>query len=165
MSVNGESSTDRTVLAALFDSTPLTRPELASHTGLSRPTISDAVRQCFPDAVPAQVTRVYNAVDTAESIHFNQIHAEDNGRVGYDKRCKKCDQVLEMSDIVKGYEYEPDHYVIFEKDDLDKLRLKSTKVIGGPPLLIDASVDAVKRWKFDDAKDETTQAVEFKYNN
>lgn len=73
--------------------------------------------------------RVYNAVDTAESIHFNQIHRDDNGRVGYDKKCKKCDQVLEMSDIVKGYEYEPDMYVIFEKDDLDKLKLKSTKVI------------------------------------
>ena len=73
--------------------------------------------------------RVYNAVDTAETIHFNQIHRDDNGRVGYDKRCKKCDQVLEMSDIVKGYEYEPDMYVIFEKDDLDKLKLKSTKVI------------------------------------
>ena len=26
--------------------------------------------------------RVYNAVDTAESIHFNQIHRDDNGRVG-----------------------------------------------------------------------------------
>jgi len=34
-----------------------------------------------------------------------------------------------MSDIVKGFEYEPDMYVIFEKDDLDKLKLKSTKVI------------------------------------
>jgi TonB family protein len=43
--------------------------------------------------------------------------------------------------------------------------VKSTKVIGGPPLLIDASVDAVKRWKFEEAKDETTQPVEFKYNN
>ena len=40
--------------------------------------------------------------------------------------------------------------------------VKSTKVIGGPPLLIDASLDAVKRWKFEDGKDETTQAVEFK---
>lgn len=73
--------------------------------------------------------RVYNAVDTAEAIHFNQIHRDDNGRVGYDKKCKKCDQVLEMSDIVKGFEYEPDMYVIFEKDDLDKLKLKSTRVI------------------------------------
>lgn len=73
--------------------------------------------------------RVYNAVDTAESISFNQIHRDDNGRVGYDKKCKKCNQTLEMDDIVKGYQYEPDMYVIFEKDDLDKLKLKSTKVI------------------------------------
>ena len=43
--------------------------------------------------------------------------------------------------------------------------VKSTKVIGGPPLLIDASIDAIKRWKFEEAKEETTQPVEFKYNN
>jgi TonB family protein len=51
--------------------------------------------------------------------------------------------------------------VVISKDG----NVKSTKVIGGPPLLIDASVDAVKRWKFEDAKDETTQPVEFRYNN
>jgi DNA end-binding protein Ku len=85
--------------------------------------------------------RVYNAVDTAETIHFNQIHRDDNGRVGYDKKCKKCDQVLEMSDIVKGYEYEPDMYVIFEKDDLDKLKLKSTKVIDIEGFVDEAEID------------------------
>ena len=73
--------------------------------------------------------RVYNAVDTAESISFNQIHRECNGRIGYDKRCKKCNNQVENDDIVKGFQYEPDQYVIFEKDDLDKLKLKSTKVI------------------------------------
>jgi DNA end-binding protein Ku len=73
--------------------------------------------------------RVYNAVDTAESISFNQIHRDDNGRIGYDKRCKKCNNLVENDEIVKGYQYEPDMYVIFEKDDLDKLKLKSTKVI------------------------------------
>jgi len=73
--------------------------------------------------------RVYNAVDTAESISFNQIHRDDNGRIGYDKRCKKCNQLVENEEIVKGFQYEPDMYVIFEKDDLDKLKLKSTKVI------------------------------------
>jgi DNA end-binding protein Ku len=85
--------------------------------------------------------RVYNAVDTAETIHFNQIHRDDNGRVGYDKRCKKCDQILEMSDIVKGYEYEPDMYVIFEKDDLDKLKLKSTKVIDIEGFVDESEID------------------------
>ena len=43
--MNGESPTDRSVLVTLFDHSPLTRPELAAHTGLSRPTISDAVRR------------------------------------------------------------------------------------------------------------------------
>ncbi len=73
--------------------------------------------------------RIYNAVDTGESVSFNQIHKECNGRIGYDKRCKKCSNQVDNDEIVKGFQYEPDQYVIFEKDDLDKLKLKSTKVI------------------------------------
>ncbi len=73
--------------------------------------------------------RVYNAVDTAESISFNQIHRECNGRIGYDKRCKKCSNQVDNEEIVKGFQYEPDQYVIFEKDDLEKVKLKSTRVI------------------------------------
>src|SRR5215470_17035658 len=34
--------------------------------------------------------RIYNAVDTEETIRFNQLHKEDNGPVGYEKKCKKC---------------------------------------------------------------------------
>jgi glucokinase len=41
----GGLSADRSVLAALFDGAPLTRPELAAHTSLSRPTVSDVVRR------------------------------------------------------------------------------------------------------------------------
>ncbi len=72
---------------------------------------------------------IYNAIETSESISFNQLHKEDNGRIGYDKRCKKCSKVVKSEDIVKGYEYEPDQYVIVENEDLAKLKLKSTKVI------------------------------------
>jgi DNA end-binding protein Ku len=73
--------------------------------------------------------RIYNAVDTGQSVSFNQLHRECNGRIGYDKRCKKCEKRVTNDDIIKGYQYEPDQYVIFEKDDLEKLKLKSTKVI------------------------------------
>ena len=73
--------------------------------------------------------RIYSAVDSAQSIRFNQLHRDCNGRVGYDKRCKKCSDTVANEDIVKGYQYEPDQYVVFEKDDLEKLKLKSTKVI------------------------------------
>lgn len=41
--------------------------------------------------------------------------------------------------------------------------VKSTKVLGGHPLLVDAAVDAVRKWKFEAASEETTGVVEFKF--
>jgi DNA end-binding protein Ku len=72
---------------------------------------------------------VYNAVDTEQAISFHLLHREDHGPVGYDKRCKKCNRVIPAEEIVKGYKYEPERYVIVEKDDLDRINLKSTKII------------------------------------
>lgn len=72
---------------------------------------------------------IYNAIETSETISFKQLHKEDNGPVGYDKRCKKCNKIIKSEDIVKGYQYEPDQFVIVEAEDLAKLKLKSTKVI------------------------------------
>ncbi len=73
--------------------------------------------------------RIYNAVDTAQTIRFNQLHKACNGQVGYDKKCKKCSKKVGNQDIVKGYQYEPEQYVIIEQEDLEKIKLKSTKVI------------------------------------
>ena len=42
--------------------------------------------------------------------------------------------------------------------------VKSWKVIGGHPLLVDAAVDAVKRWKYEAAADESVELVEFKFS-
>jgi TonB family protein len=39
-------------------------------------------------------------------------------------------------------------------------RVKSTKVLGGSPVLIQAAADAVQKWKFDVAPQETTEAVQ-----
>ncbi len=73
--------------------------------------------------------RVYSAIESSETIRFNQLHVEDYGRIAYDKRCKKCNNVVSNDEIVKGYEYEPDQYVVIEQEDIDKLRVKSTRVI------------------------------------
>jgi len=42
-------------------------------------------------------------------------------------------------------------------------RVKSTRVIGGHPILVQACQDAVKDWKFVTAPEETTQIVEFDF--
>ena len=42
--------------------------------------------------------------------------------------------------------------------------VKSTKIVGGHPLLVNAATDAVKKWKFEPASEETTGVVEFKFD-
>src|SRR5205814_5582801 len=73
--------------------------------------------------------RIYNAVDTEETIRFNQLHKDDNGAVGYEKKSKKCGKGLTSEEIVKGYQFEPEQYVIVSPEDIEKIKLKSTKVI------------------------------------
>lgn len=73
--------------------------------------------------------RIYSAIETSEVIRFNQLHKEDYGRIGYDKKCKKCNETVSSAEIVKGYEYEPDQYVLITDEDFSKLRLKSTRII------------------------------------
>jgi DNA end-binding protein Ku len=73
--------------------------------------------------------RIYNAIETSEKISFNQLHREDFGPVGYDKRCKKCGEVLTNDQITKGYQYEPDRYAIVEPEDVAKIKIKTTKAV------------------------------------
>jgi DNA end-binding protein Ku len=72
---------------------------------------------------------VYNALSSSESISFNLLHKDCSGSIGYLKRCKKCGETVGNDQIVKGYQYEPDKFVIVEKEDLEKVRLKSTRII------------------------------------
>ncbi len=73
--------------------------------------------------------QIYSAVNSKSSIKFKQLHKEDNGAIGYSKVCKSCEKVVPYGDIVKGYEYEPDNYVVLEKSDFEKIKLKSSKAI------------------------------------
>lgn len=41
--------------------------------------------------------------------------------------------------------------------------LKDTKVVGGNPLLVNAAMDALKKWKFEPADTESSGTVEFKF--
>ena len=73
--------------------------------------------------------RLYNAVDSSTTIRFNQLHNKDHGRVGYDKSCKSCGETLGPEDIVKGYEFAPDEYVVVSGEEMKTLRLKSTRIL------------------------------------
>lgn len=42
--------------------------------------------------------------------------------------------------------------------------LKETKVLGGNPVLVQASLAAIKKWKYEPAKSETTVVVKFDFD-
>ncbi len=73
--------------------------------------------------------QIFSAVNKGNDISFKQLHNEDNGGISYKKVCKSCDKEVPYGDIVKGYEYEPDNYVVLEKSDFEAIKLKSNKAI------------------------------------
>ena len=73
--------------------------------------------------------RIYNAIDSSETISFNLLSKEGHNPVSYEKKDKVTGQTLKTEDIVKGYQYEPGQYVIIDAEDFAKVKLKSEKVI------------------------------------
>lgn len=72
--------------------------------------------------------RLYAATESAKRVAMNQLHKDCHQRVRNQLVCPNHGPVA-RDDIVKGYEYEKDSYVIVPQDDIDSIKLKSSKVI------------------------------------
>ena len=73
--------------------------------------------------------KVFPATESAASISFNQLHAECQTRIHQKRWCSHCDREVPLSEIVKGYEFEKGRYVVVNEDDIQKVRVESTRVI------------------------------------
>lgn len=62
-------------------------------------------------------------------IHFNQLHKEDNSRIRYKKTCGHCGKEITAKDIVKGYEYDKDKYVVITDEEIEKIKTEKEKSI------------------------------------
>ena len=72
--------------------------------------------------------KAFTANNTSEEVKLNQLHKDCNQRVRNQLVCPTHGPIS-RDDLVKGYEYEKDTYVIIEKSDLDAIRLESTKTV------------------------------------
>lgn len=73
--------------------------------------------------------RLYTAVDSGKSISFDWLTKNEHHKVGYTKTDKETGERIDKNDIVKGYEYEPDQYVIIGDEDFEKVKPKTSKSI------------------------------------
>ena len=62
-------------------------------------------------------------------IHLNQLHKEDNSRIRYKKTCAHCGKELTSADIVKGFEYDDDKYVVITDEEIEKIKTEKEKSI------------------------------------
>ena len=72
--------------------------------------------------------RLFSAA-RSETISFNLLHKEDHSRIRQVVYCQAEDKPVPRSELVKGYEYEKDHYVEIEDEDIKKVAPKTAKVM------------------------------------
>src|SRR3954467_7015639 len=87
--------------------------------------------------------KVFPATDSGATLSFNQLHAECQTRIQQKRWCPKCEREVPNTDIVKGYEFEKGRYVVMEDEDVEKVRVESTRVINLEKFSDDTAIDAI----------------------
>ena len=86
--------------------------------------------------------RLYSAA-RSETVSFNQLHKADNSRVKQVLYCQAEDKPIPRSEIVKGFEYEKDRYVVVEDEEIRKVAPKTAKTMEILEFVKNAEVDPV----------------------
>jgi DNA end-binding protein Ku len=72
--------------------------------------------------------KLYASADTSKDFSFNQLDNKGH-RIQQKKWCPVEDREIPYSDLKKGYKISKDNYVVVEKEDLDKIKMKTTQSI------------------------------------
>jgi len=73
--------------------------------------------------------KLYSTSESSRGISFNWIHEECGTRVQQRFWCPKHERIVEREELVKGYEFARDQYVLFTPDELKKLDAQATEAV------------------------------------
>lgn len=65
----------------------------------------------------------------SDELCFHLLHHKDFGRISHERVCNKCGLAVDYKDIVRGYEYEKDRYVVVSDQDFEKVYPQASKNI------------------------------------
>jgi DNA end-binding protein Ku len=86
--------------------------------------------------------KLYSAA-RSETVSFNQLHKHDNSRVKQVLYCQAEDKPVPRAELVKGYEYEKDKYVVIDDEDIKKVAPKTAKTMEVLEFVKSADVDPI----------------------
>src|SRR5881398_1290124 len=87
--------------------------------------------------------KLYAATSPQAGISFNLLHSACGSRLKQQYLCAKEGVVVERSDMVKGFEFAKDQYVVFTPDELKALEEKGTQTIEIVSFIPTKSVDPI----------------------
>src|ERR1700680_37319 len=83
-----------------------------------------------------------HAAARSQAVSFHQLHC-DHSRVKQVLYCRAEDKPVSRSELVKGFEYEKDRYVVVEERELDQMAPRSSRVMEVLEFVPEAEVDPV----------------------
>ncbi|HLG57622.1 MAG TPA: Ku protein [Vicinamibacterales bacterium] len=87
--------------------------------------------------------KVFPATESAATLSFNQLHAECQTRIQQKRWCPHCEREVSNAELAKGYEFEKGRYVVVEEEDLQKVRVESTRVIDLSQFTDESAIDPI----------------------
>ncbi|MBI2740349.1 MAG: Ku protein [Rhodospirillales bacterium] len=86
---------------------------------------------------------VYTATERAADVHFNLINPKTNNRIRMQTVDAGTGKVVDRSELVKGFAVSKNKYVLFEPEELDAVKLESTRVIDIEEFVDASSIDRI----------------------
>jgi DNA end-binding protein Ku len=86
---------------------------------------------------------LYNATSSAERVSFNTLNRKTGNRLKQQMLDSVTEEPVDPSDRVKGYQVGKGQYVMVEDEDLEKLKIDSTKMIEIETFVPQSEVDQI----------------------
>lgn len=84
---------------------------------------------------------LWAATSEAETVRFNMINPKTNNRINMMTVDAGTREEVDRGDLVKGYAVAKNQYVLFTKEELDSVKIESTKIIDIEKFVPRSSID------------------------
>ncbi|MBS0539974.1 MAG: Ku protein [Proteobacteria bacterium] len=114
-------------------------PAAAGHHKALRPTWEGHLRLSLVTCPVA----LYTATERTSEIHFNMINPKTNNRIRMQTVDAGTGKPVDRADLVRGFEVSKNKYILLEKEELDAVKLESTRIIDIQEFVDADSIDRI----------------------
>jgi DNA end-binding protein Ku len=86
---------------------------------------------------------IFSATERSADVHFNLINPKTNNRIKMQTIDAGTGDVVERGDLVKGFAVAKNKYVLLDKEELDAVKLESTRIIDIEEFVDAATIDRI----------------------